>query len=120
MYGIAMSIAVFFRPNLSAKMPDGTAPTMAPIGKNAATHVSWSPVTLIIESGADSWLFTGDVHDSPVPAAAALMQTITQFQNENKQKKIVISLFVLVCFAYFRFHFFCLLILTNKKVWSCI
>lgn len=69
-------IAAFLRPSLSAIIPDGTAPMMAPMANNEAIHVPWSFVIGIFELDAFSWSNTGDVHDNPVPAAAAPKQTI--------------------------------------------
>lgn len=75
MYGTAIMMAAFLRPSLSAKMPDGTAPKIAPIANIDAIHVPSSFVTRITESAAFNWLKTGDVHARPVPAAAAPKQT---------------------------------------------
>lgn len=82
MYGTVIKMAAFLRPNLSAKMPDGTAPTIAPIAKNDAIHVLWSPATGMMELGSSNCPWTGDVHDRPVPAAAALIHTVTLYQIE--------------------------------------
>lgn len=87
MYGTAMIIAAFLRPSLSASMPDGTAPMMAPMAKNEAIQVPWSSVIGIFEPEDFSWSNTGDVHDNPVPAAAAPMQTITKIQGKIKKKQ---------------------------------
>lgn len=95
-YGTAISIAVFLRPNISAKRPHGTAPTIAPMAKNEAIHVFWSFVTCIRESFASNCSATGDVHDKPVPAAAAPKHTVFTIpkwlQQKQKQNKLDIWL----------------------------
>lgn len=73
-----IKMAVFLRPSLSAKIPDGTAPTIAPRAKIEAIHPPWSVVIGIVESAAFNWSNTGDVHERPVPAAAAPKQTIAK------------------------------------------
>lgn len=70
-----MQIAVFLRPSLSAKIPDGTAPMMAPIAKHDAIHVPWSSSIRIFESLSFNWSNTGEVQERPVPAAAAPKHT---------------------------------------------
>lgn len=54
MYGIVIRMAAFFRPILSAKMPEGTAPTIAPIANSDAIHVFSSTLVGIMESEAAS------------------------------------------------------------------
>lgn len=91
MYGIVMRMAAFLRPILSAMIPEGTAPTIAPIANSEAIHVNCSVVAKSLppapgsepsaskpfgKTFGDSSSFTGDVHDRPVPAAAALRHTI--------------------------------------------
>lgn len=49
MYGIVMRMAAFLRPILSAIMPDGTAPTIAPIANSEAIQVNWAVVAMIGE-----------------------------------------------------------------------
>lgn len=113
MYGTAMSIAAFFRPILSAIMPHGKAPTMAPIAKNEAIHGSSDSVAWTTESGLFSFSPTGDVHASPVPAAAAPRQTVSKMQNNGKILAIMICLpkkserffFFSFLFSYFVYYF---------------
>lgn len=113
MYGIVIKMAAFLRPILSAKMPDGTAPTIAPIANSDAIHVfSWTLVG-IMELGDISWSCTGDVHDRPVPAAAALRQTVYQIEqkrdeNEKKKQIIIVDYRCLWCKSSNIFFFFCL------------
>lgn len=121
-------MAAFFRPILSAIMPDGTAPTIAPMANSEAIHVNWAVVARILDSGVSivdpvlppigaefidvvifvifvmifsefaesvesvelitSRSFTGDVHDRPVPAAAAPRQTVGQKREiERRESK---------------------------------
>lgn len=49
MYGTQIEIAVLLRPILSAKIPDGTAPIIAPIARLEAIHVPCSLVMVIVE-----------------------------------------------------------------------
>lgn len=82
-------MAAFLRPILSASMPDGTAPTIAPMANSEAIHVNWAVVARISPSDCVGFFgtsrsFTGDVHDRPVPAAAALRHTARK-QREEKQ-----------------------------------
>lgn len=74
-YGIAIKIAVCFRPIFSAKIPAGMAPMSAPIGKQDAIHVDSPGVVGSVEFALSNCAVTGEVHDRPVPAATALMQT---------------------------------------------
>lgn len=125
-YGIVIRMAAFFRPILSAIMPDGTAPTIAPMANSEAIHVNWAVVARIVDSGVSivdpvlppigaefidavifvifvmifaefsesvesvelitSRSFTGDVHDRPVPAAAAPRQTVGQKKGDREKK----------------------------------
>lgn len=106
-------MAAFFRPILSARMPDGTAPTIAPIANSEAIHVNSETEAWMVAFGAEitestagmvkcvefvkfveivkffisSWSFTGDVHDKPVPAAAALRQTVVVKQEKRKENR---------------------------------
>lgn len=84
-YGNVIKIAAFLRPSLSAKMPDGTAPTIAPMANNDAIHVPCSLVIRIAEPFAVSWSNTGEVHESPVPAAAAPKQTVGQISQLERK-----------------------------------
>lgn len=84
MYGTQIKIAVLRRPILSANIPDGTAPIIAPIAKLEAIHVPCSLVIKIVEFDDCNWTKTGDVHDKPVPAAAAHKQTVNTFAKERQ------------------------------------
>lgn len=82
MYGTAIKIAAFLRPILSAKIPDGTAPIIAPIAKHAATHPASSSLISMAESSFFNWSNTGEVHARPVPAAAAPKQTFFEIKKK--------------------------------------
>lgn len=84
MYGTQIKIAVLRRPILSAKIPDGTAPIIAPIAKFEAIHVLCSFVIEIVEFPDSNWTKADDVHDKPVPAAAAHKQTAIALAIENQ------------------------------------
>lgn len=69
--GKAKKISAFFRPNLSAQYPAAIGPTADPKGVIAAIQAS---SVVVIErpnglSGPCRMGITGDVHDSPMPAA---------------------------------------------------
>lgn len=78
-----MEIAAPRRPILSAKIPDGTAPIIAPIAKLEAIHEPCSLVMAIVEFGDFNSSNTGDVHDKPVPAAAAAKQTFGKRETDK-------------------------------------
>lgn len=75
MYGKQIMSAAFLRPALSANIPEGTAPQIAPIANIDAIHVACSSVMCISASVLFNCSSTGDVQDNPVPAAAAPKHT---------------------------------------------
>lgn len=88
MYGAQIEIAVLRRPILSAKKPDGKAPNKAPIGKYEAIHVLSSSVIWKVEFGDFNSANTGDVHDKPVPAAAAHIQTTNALTKKRQIRRL--------------------------------
>lgn len=115
MYGIVIKIAAFLRPSLSAKIPDGTAPIIAPIAKTEAIQVPSSVVMGILEFAAFNWSNTGDVHDRPVPAAAAPKQTIAKEEKISINDKLGLLVSGNWSFMFLFFFFYSLNINTNSR-----
>jgi len=69
MNGTASAAMVGFRPNMSAPLPAGMDPMIAPIAISEPTHEPCSGVIGILEFFASNMGSTGDVHASTVPTA---------------------------------------------------
>lgn len=67
--GTAKAAIVGFRPNMSALLPAGIDPIIAPIAINEPTHDPSSAVIGILEFSDSNMGNTGDVHASTVPTA---------------------------------------------------
>lgn len=85
MNGTANAAMVGFRPNMSAPLPAGMDPMMAPIAINEPTHEPSSAVMGILEFSPSSMGNTGDVHASTVPTANGPIVA-----TKGKQRKIIL------------------------------
>jgi len=82
MNGTASAAMVGFRPNMSAPLPAGIDPMIAPIAISDPTHDPCSGVIGILESAASSLGKTGEVHASTVPTANGPMVAV-KFEKKN-------------------------------------
>lgn len=78
MKGTASEAIVGFRPNMSALLPAGMDPMIAPMAISEPTHDPSSEVIGILEFLASSMGSTGDVHASTVPTANGPIVAVTK------------------------------------------
>lgn len=81
----------FFRPNLSPKVPAGTAPIIAPMASKELTQDPWSSVIGSQESDLYNFGSTGDVQASAVPAPIANVHAVEQIIHEICSSRLISS-----------------------------
>lgn len=92
MNGTARAAMVGFRPNMSAPLPAGMDPMMAPMAISEPTHDPSSAVIGILEFSDCNMGSTGDVHANTVPTANGPIVAVTRRKKEmmNKSGNFVI------------------------------
>lgn len=80
MNGTANAAMVGFRPNMSALLPAGMDPTIAPMAISEPTHDPSSDVIGILEVGDSNMGNTGDVHARTVPTANGPIVAVKKYK----------------------------------------